>query len=196
MPKKSTPVRSGVQRSKTKTSKAFELVRPTSATSPESEAVEVEQPVVIEANETESGEERSGQTFSEPKATATATTATKQRIEDVPAVSQRRSRGRTTQSASGLATLPAVPQKKSDDVAEDVVSTPPKSSSATTASKGSASERLAARRQGSQKVQQRNAATLITAEHYSYVRRDLMFIASLAIIMFIILAVLYFVPGI
>ena len=64
------------------------------------------------------------------------------------------------------------------------------------APKGSAAARLAARRQASQKAQQRNAATLITAEHYTYVRRDLVFIAILAAIMFSAIIILHFVPGI
>ena len=190
MPKKSTPVRSGAQRSKPKTSKAFELVRPDSPTLPESEPVEVEQSVT---NDTVNSTERSEQTASESE----VATTTQERIDSASAVPQRRSRGRTAQGASGLATLPAVPQKKSDESPDDVASTTPKSpTTATIPGKGSASEKLAARRQGAQKLQQRNAATLITAEHYSYVRRDLMFIAALAIIMFIILAVMYFIPGI
>jgi len=61
-----------------------------------------------------------------------------------------------------------------------------------TAPKTSASARLAARRQASQKTQ-RSAATLITAEHYRYVRNDLIYIAILAAIMFSILIVLFFV---
>jgi hypothetical protein len=64
--------------------------------------------------------------------------------------------------------------------------------SATTAPKTSASARLAARRQASQKTQ-RSTATLITAEHYRYVRNDLIYIAILAAIMFSILIVLFFV---
>jgi hypothetical protein len=62
----------------------------------------------------------------------------------------------------------------------------------TTAPKTSASARLAARRQASQKTQ-RSTATLITAEHYRYVRNDLIYIAILAAIMFSILIVLFFV---
>jgi len=61
-----------------------------------------------------------------------------------------------------------------------------------TAPKTSASARLAARRQASQKTQ-RSTATLITAEHYRYVRKDLIYIAILAAIMFSILIVLFFV---
>ena len=62
----------------------------------------------------------------------------------------------------------------------------------TSTSKTSASARLAARRQASQK-QQRAATTLITAEHYRYVRNDLIYIAILAAIMFSILIVVFFV---
>ena len=61
-----------------------------------------------------------------------------------------------------------------------------------TAPKTSASARLAARRQAAQKTQ-RSAVTLITAEHYRYVRNDLIYIAILAGIMFSILIVLFFV---
>ena len=61
-----------------------------------------------------------------------------------------------------------------------------------TAPKTSASARLAARRQASQKTQ-RSAVSLITAEHYLYVRKDLRYIAILAAIMFSILIVLFFV---
>jgi hypothetical protein len=61
-----------------------------------------------------------------------------------------------------------------------------------TAPKTSASARLAARRQSTQKTQ-RSTATLITADHYRYVRNDLIYIAILAAVMFSILIVLFFV---
>ena len=70
------------------------------------------------------------------------------------------------------------------------------SSETSTAPKGSAAARLAARRNIAHKAQQRAAATLITAEHYAYVRRDLVFIAILAAIMFSAIIILHFVPGI
>src|SRR5215467_6286492 len=57
----------------------------------------------------------------------------------------------------------------------------------TSTSQTSASARLAARRQATQ--QQRSTVTLITAEHYRYVRNDLIYIAILAAIMFSILIV-------
>ena len=62
------------------------------------------------------------------------------------------------------------------------------------ASKGSASERLAARRQST--LKQRTSVNLISAEHYSYVRKDLIFIAILAAIMFSVIIILHFVPAI
>ncbi|MDQ2886646.1 MAG: hypothetical protein M3Y39_11235 [Chloroflexota bacterium] len=61
-----------------------------------------------------------------------------------------------------------------------------------TAPKGSAAARLAARRQG-QRSQLRSSATLITAEHYTYVKRDLVTIAILASFMFVAIIVLYLI---
>lgn len=46
-----------------------------------------------------------------------------------------------------------------------------------------------------QKPQQRSAAPLITAEHYDYVRKDLVIIGVLASAMFAVIIVLYFVLG-
>ena len=63
--------------------------------------------------------------------------------------------------------------------------------SETTLPKGSAAARMAARRRAAHKAQQRNAASLITAEHFAYVRRDLITIAILAFIMFAAIIVLY-----
>ena len=91
----------------------------------------------------------------------------------------------------------AAQEKKSESSAETKVlpETPP-TESVSTAPKGSAAAKLAARRQAAQKLQQRAASTLITAEHYTYVRKDLRFILILAIIMFAIIITLHFVPGI
>jgi type II secretory pathway component HofQ len=72
--------------------------------------------------------------------------------------------------------------------------TPVASVAASSAPK-SASARMAARRQAAQKPQQRSAASLIAAENYSYVRKDLLFILILAIIMFSAIIVLHFVIG-
>jgi hypothetical protein len=60
---------------------------------------------------------------------------------------------------------------------------------------GSASARLAARRQAAQKLQQRSATTLITSEHFAYVRKDLIRIALFAAVMFTAIIVLYFTLG-
>ncbi len=71
-----------------------------------------------------------------------------------------------------------------------VASAPP----ATAGSPRSAAARLAARRQAAQKVQ-RSSANLITAEHYAYVRKDLIFILILAVILFGVIIALHFVLG-
>jgi len=91
------------------------------------------------------------------------------------------------QASNGVATSTATA------ISSEIENEGTKSVAATaTAPKSSASARLAARRQASQKTQ-RSAATLITAEHYRYVRNDLIYIAILAGIMFSILIVLFFV---
>ena len=89
---------------------------------------------------------------------------------------------------SGAAT-PAVAAPKPVSVGEN------ESTKAAATHNASAVERLAARRQAGQKAQ-RSSATLITAEHYSYVRKDLVFIAILAIVLFAIIIGLHFVPAI
>ena len=66
----------------------------------------------------------------------------------------------------------------------------------TVAAPKSASARLAARRQAIQKTQQRAPALMISAENYKYVRKDLIFIAILAAIMFSAIIILHFVPAI
>jgi hypothetical protein len=64
-----------------------------------------------------------------------------------------------------------------------------------TSAPGSASARLAARRQAAQRLQQRSTATLITSEHFAYVRKDLIRIAVFAAFMFTAIIVLYFTLG-
>lgn len=73
-----------------------------------------------------------------------------------------------------------------------VISTPPATGNGS--SPKSAAARLAARRLAAQKAQ-RTSSNLITAEHYSYVRKDLIFILILAIIMFGTIIALHFVLG-
>ena len=89
------------------------------------------------------------------------------------------------QASNGVATSTAITSEIENEGTKSVAAT-------ATASKTSASARLSARRQSSQKTQ-RSVATLITAEHYRYVRNDLIYIAILAGIMFTILIVLFFV---
>src|SRR5262249_36586272 len=64
-----------------------------------------------------------------------------------------------------------------------------------TPTQGSASARLAARRLAAQKLKQPSAATLITSEHFAYVRQDLIKIAVFAVLMFTAIVVLYFTLG-
>ena len=91
----------------------------------------------------------------------------------------------TEQASNGVATATATTSEIENEGTKSVAA-------AAAAPKTSASARLAARRQASQKTQ-RAAATLITAEHYRYVRNDLIYIAILAAIMFSVLIVLFFV---
>ncbi len=166
MPKKATTARNGVQRTKPKTQKSFELVRPVSEIQ-EREAEEI-------------------------------TTTEEHTVAESPSVASS-----AIETSAELATLPTVPKKKarSSSIATEVTPVETVTSKApeavetlATAPKGSASARLAARKNTQRS--QRNAASLITAEHYSYVRRDLAFIAVLAAVMFIAIIVLYFIPGI
>ncbi len=106
-------------------------------------------------------------------------------------------------TAVSVSTMVAPEIKENKSKSKRVASSEVKQSESTssdtgtvTAPKESAAARLAARRHGVQKAQQRAAATLITAEHYAYVRRDLVFIAILAVIMFSAIIILHFVPGI
>jgi hypothetical protein len=66
------------------------------------------------------------------------------------------------------------------------------------ANKGSAAARLAARRQTPTVLKSPTArnSSLITSEHYAYVRRDLIYILILAIIMFSAIIILHFIPAI
>lgn len=93
-----------------------------------------------------------------------------------------------------VSALPTVPEAQKERGIPEAATAPATSTEVTP--KGSAAARLAARRQATQKAQQRSAPALITPEHYSYVRKDLIFIAVLASIMFLIIIVLHFVPGI
>ena len=86
------------------------------------------------------------------------------------------------------AAKPAIPEVPVESKAEPIANT-----SVPSKGSGSASSRLAARRQAAQQRVQRSATPLVTAEHYAYVRKDLIFIAILAIIMFAAIIILHFV---
>ncbi len=172
MPKKSTAARSGVQRSNKPKQKGFELVRPEGSVVEETRSPQVEEVVSVNGG--------------------TATT-----VMTTEAKPERRSSARTaiatvpSAKSKELNALPTVPAPRSTvapDESDVPVATVPKATP-------TAASRLAARRQNGQKIQQRNAASLITAEHFSYVRRDLLFIAILALIMFTTIIVLYFTIG-
>ncbi len=101
-------------------------------------------------------------------------------------------------STATVSKTEAIIGKKSDG--ESVTSQAQKAVEETSAvnSKGNAAARLAARRQGQAALKPtppRNAS-LITSEHYAYVRRDLVYILILAIIMFSAIIILHFVPAI
>jgi len=120
----------------------------------------------------ESSEEETTLEAPTTKATVTASTATVSKTEVA-----------TTKKSE----VESVTSQKEQDVNE----TP-----AVGAGKGSAAARLSARRQTALKPQVSRGASLITAEHYSYVKRDLIYILILAIIMFSAIIILHFVPAI
>lgn len=103
-------------------------------------------------------------------------------------------------STATVSKTEAIIGKKSDG--ESVTSQAQKAVEETSAvnSKGNAAARLAARRQGQGQAALKPApprnASLITSEHYAYVRRDLIYILILAIIMFSAIIILHFVPAI
>lgn len=169
MPKKSATARGGAQRNKAKVQKSFELVRPgTVADEQEIEAVSGDE--LVDTTETEN--------------VSSVETPVEMVKPQAPKPFAVKSREATTSvvnkvEESVVPVAPAVP----------VAAT-------TAAPKGSAAAKLAARRQANLKAQQRAAASLITAEHFVYVRKDLRFIAILAAIMFAVIIILHFVPGI
>jgi len=168
MPKKSAATRSGAQRNKSRGQKSIELVR---------------QPVV----EKEALEEKEVETAAEAEGSDEVATTSASTVATLDALTEgaKKERGK-----NAVATAP-----KKNTVAQDTQSEEA-GSVASTAPKGSAAARLAARRQAAQKTQQRSSPALVTAEHYAYVRRELVIIAILAFIMFSVIIILHFVPGI
>lgn len=182
------PKKNAARSARPRTQKHFELVRPAQA---ESQAEESD--VTGPAADVATAETEENATIEEQVETR------EQEISSVAATggTSRRSRSRTVRSAPALATpreevaapVPAA------EVAKEVENDSDKASASEALPKGSAAARMAARRQGMQKTQQR-AAALISPEHYVYVRHDLLIIAILAIIMFTAIIILHFVPGI
>lgn len=176
MPKKTTSTRGGAQRNRARTQKSFELVRPT----PTVQEKELEAEETVEAAE----------------ATETARNNNGAEAVSVTASTAASATGTTTRRRSSRPARPSLPQEPvtTPSTEEETLSiaapTPSES-----ASPKSAAARLAARRTAAQKAQ-RIGVNLITAEHYAYVRADLVKIAILAIIMFGIIIGLHFVPGI
>ena len=181
MPKKST--RGGAQRNRAKVQKNVSLVRPNAGVVTEEAGApeEVEETQAAVEDRVKESNAAAETVTATATATATATTTTASSV----SAGATGSRGRARRaSRNGAASAPVIEEKESEEVV------------AKTAPQGSASARLTARRQNAQKSQQRVAPTLITAEHYAYVRKDLVYIAILAILMFATIIILHFVPGI
>jgi len=175
MPKKSAATRSGAQRNKPKVQKSIQLVRQT---------VEEIEPSIEKEVDTSAEEE--AQTSDELTPTSVSTIAA------FDSSSESTEKESVKNANSTTARKKASAQLVTSDIQSEEASV---INSTVTAPKGTAASRLAARRQAVQKTQQR-AATLITAEHYAYVRRDLVMIAILAFIMFAVIIGLHFVPAI
>lgn len=173
MPKKSTAARSAAQRNKPKAQKGFELVRPVS-------------PAIQDQ-----GSEDQNRSEVATTDLSTATTAT-QVAAEVPEESKPVA---VSESAAKPGKSAAAPQAPKTPVRAAATTEAARTSESAATPKGSAAARLAARRQAAQKTQQRNSATLITAEHFAYVRKDLVTIGILAAMMAAIIIILYFVPG-
>ncbi|HLX40321.1 MAG TPA: hypothetical protein VKR42_07295 [Ktedonobacteraceae bacterium] len=177
MPKKTATARNGAQRNKPKVQKSVELVRKVSNVSDEQE---------IELSEGEAEE--------------TPASSVSVAVDEAPPIT--RKRVRASSNNSSLSSKSADNLSNSESVAGEEVkvseSTGVSNSNKTpgTPPKGSAAARLVARRQAANKSQQRAVASMITAEHYSYVVKDLRLIAILAAIMLLGIIILQFVPGI
>jgi hypothetical protein len=166
MPKKSAGPRHGAQRNKPKVKKNFELVRP--------ERVETEESSTTSAKVAIAAQEESG----------TSSSAADGRGQAPSLREESRTSGRaSTAERRGQ----APPQREEAETkTEERQNTP---------AAGSATSLLAAQRQAAQKLQQRSAGTLITSEHFAYVRKDLIKIAVFAVLMFTAIIVLYFTLG-
>lgn len=170
MPKKTASTRGGASRNKSRSQKSIQVVRPV----PTNNRLEVE--------------------TIEERTNGSVVTSTADELVVEPEVEEAIEVGEVEELTEVKEPKPvkAAKEIKSPKVeaAKPVVAT------ATVAAPKSASARLAARRQATQKTQQRAPATMISAENYRYVRKDLIFIAILAAIMFSAIIILHFVPAI
>jgi hypothetical protein len=176
MPKKSATARSGAQRQRPRTQKSFELVRPTTTATETTASL---------ADNTQD-EELNGQSV----ATMTATDQT-ETVENEPEQDTLAEEDNDTVDEAVIAPIPTPPTRKNTPASTILAPTPTTS----TPTKGGAAARFAARRQAQQRAQQKNVASLVTTEHFAYVRRDLIVIAILAVIMFAAIIILYFTIG-
>lgn len=176
MPKKSTSARRGVQRNKPKGQKSFELVHP--------EKVETE---VEESNTTPANVSTAIATKEDAK-TSTKTPTTVSPKEDAKTPTKASTASSPKEEAKNTTKASTDSSTKEEQKAKN-------QERQNTPTQGSASARLAARRQAAQKLQQRSANTLITSEHFAYVRKDLIKIAVFAVLMFTAIIVLYLTLG-
>ena len=213
MPKKATTARGGAQRTKAKAQKSFEVVRQNAGNQEFIDNEQVGATPVIDAPTplvaaVPSSPTKSTQRIATRASVATQDVETENEVamsevpSEIAAVPTLLAKGnaetasRSIKSRRRSATQASIPIQDVGTEDEVVISEIPSEVAAvpTSLAKGnSASARLAARR--GQKLQPRTPASLVTAEHYSYVRRDLVIIAVLASIMFIAIVVLYFTIG-
>src|SRR5579875_441582 len=176
MPKKTAHTRSSVQqRRKPKTQKSIELVRPVSVEDEVEHKDDAEPGSIgiatstVEAPESDTGSEKAAPPVStNKKGTATSSKSSKP-------------------SSPKIEKTPVLRATEEDEPYEVVEEAVP-------ATRPGASARIAARRQAAQKTQR--TVSLISAENYAYVRKDLIIIAILAAIMFSAIIILHFVSAI
>ena len=187
MPKRSSSGRSGSQRQRTRTQKSVELLRPISEEDT-TEAVEEQQQVKESVATATATPETSQSESSKSDREATASSEPVETPES-ESVSERKSEAGSRSKASSSS---GSGSKKSSSSTLTPTSTATTSETVSSRA-GSASARIAAKRQATQRPQR--AVSLITPEHFTYVRRDLIFIAILAVIMIAAIITLYFVLG-
>jgi hypothetical protein len=185
MPKRSSSGRSGSQRQRTRTQKSIELLRPTSEEDT-TEAVKEQQQVKESVATATATPEISQSESSEPDSEATASSEPVETSKSESASERKPEAGSRSKAGAGSGS------KKSSSSTLTPTSTAATPETVSSRA-GSASARIAAKRQATQRPQR--AVSLITPEHFTYVRRDLIFIAILAVIMIAAIITLYLVLG-